>query len=166
MQAGTGRRMPSLTWRSCVDQEMPMKKLMGVIHRRGLHARAAQDLQPIETQLVSGAWTVKNVIYQHSLGASRQDLSCGGRADASYSLGGQYRRFRATAGLSDDAISGQVYFVVTLDSTEMYRESVVIGQPRVIDLAVTDGSRLEISIDSFSCTSKGAAVWGDARLVR
>ncbi|MGH2628458.1 MAG: NPCBM/NEW2 domain-containing protein, partial [Anaerolineales bacterium] len=124
------------------------------------------DLEPVATDLLPGAWTLKNVTYNRSLGV--KDLcSENGDAKASYVLRGQYRRFRATAGPADDTVSGRVTFVVILDSKEIAsRSGVHIGQPVELDLDVRGGARLDLILEAFTCGPNLAAAWGDPRLDR
>ncbi|MBO0654052.1 NPCBM/NEW2 domain-containing protein [Streptomyces triculaminicus] len=88
--------------------------------------------------------------------------------DVEYSLGGSWKRFVATIGVSDDSpTGGSLTFELNGDNRILYMQQLSKGDPRELRFAVAGMQTLKLKVkftrgEYYDNYSHG--VWGDARL--
>lgn len=119
------------------------------------------DLQPSTSDLLNGPWSLGGVNYAHSLGYS--DCS---DASATYPLNGQYRRFQAIFGVTDDAASyDQPSLELDADGNVLATRQASLNHQSSVDVDVTGVRQLTLIISNKGDCGYTAVV-GNAKLIR
>lgn len=84
-----------------------------------------------------------------------------------YNLGGKYDRFLSDIGVDDEVgNAGSVIFTVTLDGKQLYTSGLMTGASanKSIDIDVSGGSKLVLTVSPDGDNGQDHASWGGARL--
>ena len=127
------------------------------------------DLNP-----VAGHWSqttsiaISGKTYAHSASSQVCDYSSEEPGTVEYNLGRNYRTFKATAGISDDAAnsSATVLLEVFADGRRVYSGTITYGQAFTVTADMTDVLRMKIQWQPSNCTREGSAdlALGEARI--
>jgi hypothetical protein len=125
------------------------------------------DLSPAEGSANEDAVDISGKSYPHSIYLSVVYDA----GDVQYDLGRNYRRFRATIGLTDDSgSSASVLYEVFADGRRIYNATLGLGQTRDLDIDMTGVLRLDLRAKSTTeapcCPAPDVnAAFGDARIL-
>ncbi|MEV4482049.1 NPCBM/NEW2 domain-containing protein [Micromonospora coxensis] len=113
-----------------------------------------------------GAATVAGTEHRRSVIGSTCSSTQAGHE--SFNLARRYSRFRSTIGMPDDAPNGtHTRFRVIVDRKVLFQQDLRLGDTATVDVAVGNGLRLTLEVDSIGTTQCGdTAVWGGAVLRR
>jgi hypothetical protein len=115
-----------------------------------------------------GQATIGGETFEHSLRyIVTASVSARERA-TEYNLGGHYQKLTATLGLEEGA-DGGVVFSIFVDGRRILARDVNVGQLAPINVDVTAGSRLRLTVapaaaNGLPLSGKSTAVWGSAKL--
>jgi serine/threonine protein kinase len=135
--------------------------------------RYLTDMQIVQSgqdgKVDTGSASVSGVTYAYSVLIALRDPWKGGSLTMSgeYDLGREFRRFRATVGLRDDAVSGDTYFVeIYGDDRHLASYTMKLGDSVPVDLDITGVLRLRLVTTRIAGNSPygSVTVFGDARV--